>query len=48
MEVDPAVLSLSCVLYPLPVDHGGVGQLLSIKSPRSSFLLGVLLAFFSL
>ena len=21
MEVDPAVLSLNCVLYPLPVDH---------------------------
>jgi len=48
VEVDPAVLSLNCVLYPSPVDHGGVGQLLSIKSPRSSFLLGVLLALFSL
>ena len=47
MEVDPAVLSLNCVLYPSPVDHGGVGQLLSIKSPKSSFLLLILWAFFS-
>jgi len=37
-------------LYSLsvPVEHGGVGQLLSVKSPRSSFLLVILWAFFSM